>query len=202
MLKLLRSLTQRSTVILIIIIFAGSLWIAAQTGFAQDTKYLVTDQDSSFTYYDIIEQRNFFRPKKDVTGKSNTASFAGNQSQPAGTPAAENASDLVLTGVIEIKNGYKAIVEGTNPERGFYVSVNEAIGDYIVKEIQPNKIILEKNGRPLELRLKQAGTKSPEPADESAAENNGRTTGAADGDNQPAPAGAMQKLRMGIRGQK
>jgi len=109
--------------------------------------------------------------------------------------------DLVLTGVIEIKNGYKAIIEKKGTEKGFYVAVGEAVEDYTVKEIQINKVTLEKDAKTFELKLKQAARKTssvsmqkPKSNDKEAqAENNNQ-------ENQYI--NPSQKLRMGVRGKQ
>jgi len=107
---------------------------------------LAAQAEPAFNYYRIIEQKNFFRPKAsaadatDFTKKPNTL----------------DNNDFTLTGVIEIQNGYKAIVEQKSSQKGFYISVNDAIEDYTVKAILPSKIIIEKDGLEFELKLQQA----------------------------------------------
>jgi len=184
----------------VLFIVALCLGLSTWNCFAQnmDSKYIVSE-DQGFSYYQIIEQRNFFRPKKDPSKENIDTDKKPSQANTK--EKKEDTMDLVLTGVIEIKNGYKAIIEKKGTEKGFYVAVGEAVEDYTVKEIQINKVTLEKDAKTFELKLKQAARKTssvsmqkPKSNDKEAqAENNNQ-------ENQYI--NPSQKLRMGVRGKQ
>jgi len=58
-------------------------------------------------------------------------------------------SEMTLEGVIEDGRGGLAIINGTVVETGKH------IGQYIVQKIRPDGVILEKDGKTIELRLKK-----------------------------------------------
>jgi hypothetical protein len=58
-------------------------------------------------------------------------------------------SEMTLEGVIEDGRGGLAIINGT------VVEVGKPIGQYTVKMINPDRVILEKDGQTTELRLKK-----------------------------------------------
>ena len=58
-------------------------------------------------------------------------------------------SEMTLEGVIEDGRGGLAIINGT------VVEVGKRIGQYIVQAINPDRVILEKDGQTIELRLKK-----------------------------------------------
>jgi hypothetical protein len=158
----------------------------------------LVDDDASFNYYKIIEQRNFFRPKVEP--------------KPAETDLAEKPKtlekdnlDFILTGVIEIRNGYKAIVEQISTKKGFYVAVNEAIADYTVKTITPNKIVIEKNNQEFELKLQQGSKPNPPdtpvavPETDATQQTNTEEDAAIP---QTLRSNTIQQIRSGTRGTK
>jgi hypothetical protein len=58
-------------------------------------------------------------------------------------------SEMTLEGVIEDGSGGLAIINGTVVEMGKH------IGQYIVQKIYPDRVILEQDGKTIELRLKK-----------------------------------------------
>ncbi|MBU1044163.1 MAG: hypothetical protein KJ915_07180 [Candidatus Omnitrophica bacterium] len=159
---------------------------------------MLVDEDASFNYYKVIEQRNFFRPKKDQP-EIGSIPIETNIKQE------KDSLDLILTGVIEIKNGYKAIVEQKSTKKGFYVSVNEAIEDYTVKSIMLNKIIIQKDGKDFELKLQQAAQqKNSEPTTEKTEINIEQEPVIMEEDLSPPTlrANTIQQIRSGTRGTK
>ncbi|MFH1459667.1 MAG: hypothetical protein ABIG64_04770 [Candidatus Omnitrophota bacterium] len=149
------------------------------------------NQDPELKYYQIIEQRNFFRPQYDPS--ENEYNLPEEQ-----TNQTNSGLDFVLTGVIEIKNGYKAIVEKISQKKGFYVSINDAIEDYLVRDIKINKIILERNEQVFELKLNQGIS----PAADSAPEQTQTQNIQKPTNPNLRNLNTMQKLRMGIGGQR
>jgi len=194
-----------------------SFWLATcglglGTCFAQTEKSdLIVLPDPPFSYYEIIEQRNFFHPRKDndsqqeeyrsllSVGEETVKSFKrrGTAGQDAGI---SDSLSLILTGVIEIRGGYKAIVENKNQAEGYYVSVNDPIEDYIVKDIQRDKLVLEKDAELYELKLERTA-KPPDNAlntsTDTAAEN--ENTDSAEY-KEDIRLNRMKNLRMGIGG--
>jgi len=188
--------------------FSVFCFLSSVLGYAQSTESnlqlehesnLLVD-DSSFNYYKIIEQRNFFRPKQDPQ----KLEMENNLKEKPKT-AEKDSLDFILTGVIEIKNGYKAIVEQKSSKKGFYVSVNEAIEDYTVKVIMLNKILIEKDGKEFELKLQQGSnqnipTTPLEPTAPASVQENDSS------DDQTSPqtlrSNTIQQIRSGTRGTK
>jgi hypothetical protein len=174
----------KKTIILIIMLVLITI-----NGFAY-----AQDNDSSFDYYEIIEKRNFFRPKNETVESEIASSSA--------QPEKKQELDLALTGVIEIKSGYKAIVEKISTQKGFYVSQGDAIEDYTVKKIMLNKIVLEKDLQEFELKLQQGPQqKIKEPG------NNAQPVQTEQKDipddqsaNQNIRSNTMQQIRSGYRG--
>ncbi|MFH1459226.1 MAG: type II secretion system protein N [Candidatus Omnitrophota bacterium] len=62
-------------------------------------------------------------------------------------------SDLQLLGVVSGAKGPQAIINDAKTDQSYYCSGNEEVGGFYVKEVLPNKVILELNGEKLELRL-------------------------------------------------
>jgi type II secretory pathway component PulC len=108
------------------------------------------ESNQPFSYYEIIEQRNFFRPKKEELKDKKKIIEQGFISKK---PATET-SDLILTGVVKINGRYKAIIEKKTQDEGFYVETNERVENYIVTEIRQDEIYLTKEGQTFVLKLK------------------------------------------------
>jgi type II secretory pathway component PulC len=112
---------------------------------------LAQEQEHPLSYYEIIEQRNFFRPKEppsiEKTEKLNSEKKNVPQ-QPSMI-----TTDLVLTGTVKIRGNYRAIIEKKTQNKGFYVKTNDTVGDYIVKDIKEDRVILEKDDKVFTLKL-------------------------------------------------
>ena len=117
---------------------------------------LAQEQDPPLSYYEIIAQRNFFRPSEESVSKEET------KTMPEYTlPSADaHAGDLTLTGIIRIKGKLKAIIEKKSGNKGFYVRVGDMVDDYEVKDIQPDGIILDRAGQITVLKLKVVPSKT------------------------------------------
>ena len=111
-------------------------------------------QDLSF--YDIIEKRNFFKPKIDDSslGTGRDSETIKKLSDKY-TPESSSLLEFRLTGIIKLKNKFKAIIEKKNGTEGFYVGVGDSLKDFIVNSIEEDKVILEKNDQEYTLRLKK-----------------------------------------------
>ncbi len=107
---------------------------------------ILAQEEKPFSYYEIIEKRNFFRPKED-TVKVIKPKTEGKKK--------ENTNyKFILTGIVEINGKLKAIIEKNSGE-GFYVKENENIENYLVEKISQNKVILKKGDEKIVLRLKK-----------------------------------------------
>jgi hypothetical protein len=137
----------RISVIAIVLGLGYGVW-GSGIGFCQE-------QDPPLSYYEIIEQRNFFRPAKDATSQQDTER---RPEYPLPSTAAQ-AGDLRLTGIVRIKGRLKAIIEKESGNRGYYVGLGDMVDDYEVKDIQPDGIILDRNGQISVLKLKVVSSK-------------------------------------------
>ena len=87
--------------------------------------------------YDAHGQRDPFEPLITAKGESRDV--------VAGGPA----SELVLEGIILDGQGGQAIVNGEVLEPG------KTLGEYTVQKIEPDRVVLMKDGQEIELRLKK-----------------------------------------------
>ena len=109
-------------------------------------------EDPELSYYEVIEDRNFFKPKDQTA----VAREQKAQKQDISTPEQSIAgiADLMLTGVVKIRDRYKAIIEKKDKSQGYYVRVSDPVEDYIVRDIRKNKVLLEKDEKVFELKFK------------------------------------------------
>jgi len=130
------------TLTLSICLITGEGIILSFISFAQEER--------PFTYYEIIEKRNFFRPreKKEVKTLPESKTTKSKKST-------EVSSEFTLTGVVEIRGKFKAIIEKISGE-GFYVEEGENIQDYLVEKITSDRVLLKKDNQTLTLKLKKA----------------------------------------------
>jgi len=69
------------------------------------------------------------------------------------TQFSSRISDFQLLGVISGAKGPQAIINDSKINQVYYCSSDEEVGGFYVKEVLPNKVILELNGEKMELRL-------------------------------------------------
>lgn len=176
-----------------VVCFLSSILCYAQT----TESNLLVEEDSAFNYYKIIEQRNFFRPTQDLKKVETELEEKAKKTE-------KNSLDFILTGIIESKNGYKAIVEQKSTKKGFYIAVNEAIEDYTVKAIMPNKILIEKDGQEFELKLQQGSQqKNQNPLPETIETDSSPQPNNPEIESEPTlRTNAIQQIRSGARGPK
>ncbi len=62
-------------------------------------------------------------------------------------------SDLQLQGIFSSARGLKAMIENTKTSQSFDCIGGEVIGGFVVKEVFPDKVILQKGEEKIELRL-------------------------------------------------
>jgi len=129
----------------ILCLAACLLWIAAGNCFAQEYP---------LSYYEVIEKRNFFRPK-EKTLPNNSRYKTNNKS----AKKKNKSLGFILTGIVRVRGKYKAIIEKHSGE-GFYVGINESVEDYLVKEINTDSVILEKDNKESVLKLKKANSRN------------------------------------------
>ncbi len=120
------------------IIMTAMFLICANNIFAQEEKPL--------SYYEIIEERNFFRPKEDTVKVI----------KPKTEEKKKESTNykFILTGIVEINGKLKAIIEKNSGE-GFYVEEKENVEDYLVEKITQNTVILKKDDEEINLKLKK-----------------------------------------------
>ena len=152
---------------------------------------LAQEKAPPFKHYEIIEKRNFFRPKiEPVTGTDTEKTPDGT----ADTKVHPEATDLVLTGIVFIRGKHKAIVEKTGSGKSFYVKVNDTFEDYTVEDIRNNRMVLKKGDVSYQLTLRESGTQTPSGRTES------KTTPAKDTstkDHGGETGNMIQRLRTG-----
>lgn len=108
------------------------------------------EQHPPFSYYDVIEQRNIFRPKTEAPDTSQ-------QAEPVPLPLQTNISsgldNYVLTGVVKIRGKYKATITDKSSESGYYVAKGELISNLKIIDIQHDRVILEQDNQTYELKI-------------------------------------------------
>ena len=62
-------------------------------------------------------------------------------------------SDLQLMGIVSGARGLQAIISEMKTEQSYYCYAGESIEGILIKEIYSDKVILERNGEKIELRL-------------------------------------------------
>jgi hypothetical protein len=129
---------------LIFLISSGIVFLASGLSFAQD-------EYPPLSYYEVIEQRNIFRPN----GKDNLAdNHSPQQEIISNESTSDQVDDIILTGIIKIRGQYKAILEKKSEQKGFYVVVDQIIDDYTVEDIQNDKVVLKRDNRFVTLKIK------------------------------------------------
>jgi len=111
------------------------------------SKNILAQEDKPFSYYKIIEERNFFRPIEETKEIK-----IPKKEIKEGT---KSSHKFILTGIVEIKGQYKAIIEESSGG-GFYVEEKENVEDYIVEKVSQNEVILKKGDEKITLKLKNA----------------------------------------------
>jgi len=155
-------------------------------------------QDEPLSAFEIIEQRNIFRPKPEE--QKPVAKDTGNTKVAASGSAAPAivGPDLILTGVVKIRSQYKAILEKPAGGKSFYVKVGDQVEDYTVKDIEAQKVILEKDTAtfPLSLIEKTGGAGAAAPSVALTPDDPAQNATSTDG--EPAPQnGMINRLRTG-----
>ncbi|RKY28300.1 MAG: hypothetical protein DRP61_02040 [Candidatus Omnitrophota bacterium] len=119
--------------------------------FCLSGEIIFAQEEKPFSYYEVIEKRNFFRPKQKEEEKV--------QKVKEKTTEEKETPGFILTGIVNLKGKLKAIIEKSSGE-GFYVEEGEYVEDFIVEEITPNKVVLRKGESPIILRLKKSKLES------------------------------------------
>ncbi len=154
------------------------------------------------TYYKVIEERDVFRGQNELT-----ASTAAASPVEAALTALEKqnrpVADFIVTGIMKIRDRFKAIIEKRDGSQSSYVQVGDDVDDYTVTAIDTTGVSLERNGLILHVRLD--AKEGPAPASASAPPEATPATGkAADAARAPqaAPTPLIQKIRMGQGGSR
>jgi len=109
-------------------------------------------QEHPLSYYEVIEKRNFFRPKEKTLPNNNQDRINNKNAKKK-----NKSLGFILTGIVRVRGKYKAIIEKHSGE-GFYVGINESVEDYLVKEINTDSVVLEKDNKESVLKLKKANS--------------------------------------------
>ncbi len=156
------------------------------------------EQRPPFSYYEVIQQRNIFRPKNDSNSVAQQQTTAA---APVFISPASESDDFTLTGVIKIRGAYKATLHKKSDQKGFYVRVNDSIDGFVVSDIQPNKVTLTKDGQTYELGL-NAPTSETKPDNVTSDDNATKTDSRVQTDLQNESAqdrgSIMRSIRLGI----
>jgi type II secretory pathway component PulC len=150
-------------------------------------------QDTDFSQYEVIEDRNIFRPLSDPAAKDKANPAASSTT----TSTTASAAEFVLTGIIKIKGQYLAILEKKSGEKGFTVRVNDKIEDYTVKDIQKDSVTLEKDGRLTIIALNISSKDKSVAERKTATPSEGLATDEEANDKEIIDTNIMRKLRMG-----
>jgi type II secretory pathway component PulC len=150
-----------------------------------------------FSYYRIIEERNFFRPKDRENGDSGE----GKESKASEKKPKDASNEFIVTGIVNIKNTFKAIIEKRDSGESYYVRSGDSVNGYKVKDINTTEVTLEKGGADYSLIL----TASPKTSGDFETENAPTVDTQKSGDNSSKETNGaglpiMQKLRTGQGG--
>jgi type II secretory pathway component PulC len=198
MIKRTRGISQKFTILYIVF----SLW-TMDYGLWTNL-CLAQKEDTPLSYYEIIEQRNFFRPSEDSEAKTQEENLEKRGAVAPEVPPLV-VSDLVLTGIVKIKNNYKAIIERKSGGEGYYVEVDDIVGDYLVEDIHKTRVILRKGKQIFELQLRKKADKESEETDDKSYRESGQESGQTQEENpsnseMKYQENALRKLRMGQGG--
>jgi type II secretory pathway component PulC len=159
---------------------------------------LADEEEPPLSYYGIIEQRNLFRPKKELVADKEKKDSKDEKTIYRGKLV--KATDLVLTGVVKIRGNYKAILEKKTGGKSFYIKVNDTVQGYTVKDIRDDRIILQKDNQEFMLSIEKRNS-------DDTTRTQDKPKGGTEQDkvsSQPAQfkyeENIMQKMRMGIGG--
>jgi len=179
----------------------GAASTPAATGQTQDA--FAPAVKAPLTYYKVIEERDVFRGQNELKTPAAAASPV-----EAALTALEKQSrpvaDFIVTGIMKIRDRFKAIIERRDGSQSSYVQVGDDVNDYTVTAIDPTGVSLEKNGLALHVRLDTKEGPAPAPAPAPAPEATPATGEAADAARAPqaAPTPLIQKIRMGQGGSR
>lgn len=96
-------------------------------------------------YEQILTQRDLFKAQSGI--------MPGLTEQNFSLDAEIDIAKLQLKGIVSGKQGLQAMVINIKTEQSFICQGGEKIGSFTVKEVQQNKVILEKDGQEIILRL-------------------------------------------------
>jgi len=107
---------------------------------------LKISKKSSKYYQRILGRRELFVAQPGLRIKKAVSRVAGPADQISG-------GDLQLMGIVSGAQGPQAILMDTKTSKSFYCLVGEKINGFTVKDVLENKVILEKDGELIEIRL-------------------------------------------------
>ncbi|MFH2139030.1 MAG: type II secretion system protein N [Candidatus Omnitrophota bacterium] len=114
---------------------------AEQTGIIPELKIFKKPLD----YYEkILSRKDLFIGQPQVKNLKSKVTGANNGGQ---------LSELELMGIVSGPQGPQAIINNSKTDRSFYCQGGENLGDFTVKKVYLDRVLLERDGEELELRL-------------------------------------------------
>jgi len=164
-------------------------------------------EDNPLSFYEVIEERNIFRPKAETSTEEQEETDWSSPTKEVTTKDRPKISDLILTGIIKIRNKYKAILERKSGGKGYYVTTGGLVDDYTVTEIRKSYIVLKKDGKYYTLNLRKSSAQK-EPSKEKTEEKiedipkETAPQELKDASQHKFKNNVMQNLRMGVYNEK
>ncbi|MCK5214233.1 MAG: hypothetical protein KAR05_02625 [Candidatus Omnitrophica bacterium] len=182
-----------------------SIFVACLCCISPSSSFAQWDEEP-LEVYDVIEQRNIFRPKSDSSNTVNQEDsvFQNNSRTVMSDFNRRSASSLTvdhlhLTGIVKLNGTYKAIIEKKDGGNGFYVKVNDYIEDYVVHKIKRDQVVLIKNEKQYILKLDLAKKKHKKLKKKKAAPIESTIEPPKSNKiNLPADTNIMRRLRTGV----
>jgi len=155
-----------------------------------EVRLIYAQEEKPFSYYEIIEKRNFFRPKEEEEKEEKTQEIKEETKKEE-----KETQRFILTGIVNIKGKLKAIIEKTQGG-GFYVEEGESVEDFLVDEITPQSVVLKKENTSVVLKLRKSKPASTKKANLSQQEKGKESQETSQKDLNYKPD-LIQKIRTG-----
>jgi hypothetical protein len=94
------------------------------------------------TAYDVIAQNDLFRPSRSASEQKDSPTQVSTKEKP------------ILFGTIIMDNEKSAILEDPTTKVTKLYKINDSLAGYTVEEIQEDKVVLLKDGNPVEVKLR------------------------------------------------
>lgn len=107
-------------------------------------KPAATPAGATFDSFRLVADRNIFDPNR-----------VGRITRGTTEPAAPRGDTISLVGTMQYTKGYFAFFDSPDPKYKKTLSVGGMVAEYTVKQIGPEGVQLERDGKPLPLRVNQ-----------------------------------------------